>query len=205
MYLYRDSQRRIYLKDTVYFLTSATYNRYPFFNEEVFCNLFIENLRLCKKIKGFKLYGWVLCEDHFHLLIMPGDVFNYSKVMQFLKRHVSIDTQIVMGDKNEQYNNNEGAIRESRLRDNDELIIFNRYKYILFILKFRFKIKHLNKLPFPIFRWQKSYHDHIIRDESDFDNHIQYIKYNPIKHNLSDNWKYVFTNPKYLDLIDCLE
>jgi len=30
--------------------------------------------------------------------------------------------------------------------------------------------------------WQKRFHDHIIRDEEDFANHIDYIHYNPVKH-----------------------
>jgi len=32
--------------------------------------------------------------------------------------------------------------------------------------------------------WQKRFHDHIIRDEADFERHIDYIHYNPVKHSL---------------------
>ena len=32
--------------------------------------------------------------------------------------------------------------------------------------------------------WQRRYWDHIIRNESDFNTHIDYIHYNPVKHNL---------------------
>jgi putative transposase len=33
--------------------------------------------------------------------------------------------------------------------------------------------------------WQYRYWDHIVRDELDFENHLAYIHYNPVKHHLS--------------------
>lgn len=41
--------------------------------------------------------------------------------------------------------------------------------------------------------WQNRYWDHIIRDEKDYNNHVDYIHYNPVKHQLVPNpfdWKY---------------
>lgn len=32
--------------------------------------------------------------------------------------------------------------------------------------------------------WQKRFWDHIIRDECDFERHLDYIHYNPVKHGL---------------------
>lgn len=32
--------------------------------------------------------------------------------------------------------------------------------------------------------WQRSFHDHVIRDDKDFINHVNYIHYNPVKHGL---------------------
>ncbi len=31
--------------------------------------------------------------------------------------------------------------------------------------------------------WQSRFWDHIIRDQQDYNNHIDYIHYNPVKHN----------------------
>lgn len=36
----------------------------------------------------------------------------------------------------------------------------------------------------PMKFWQKRYWDHLIRDEEDFENHLHYIHYNPVKHGL---------------------
>ncbi len=40
--------------------------------------------------------------------------------------------------------------------------------------------------------WQRRYYDHIIRNEKDFNKHLDYIHYNPMKHyNIAPkNWKY---------------
>jgi len=183
---FRNWQPRFYIQDGIYFVTFYIKNRYPFFKELLFCDLFLENLKLCKKIKQFKLYGWVICYDHIHLLLEPSDEWNISNIMHFLKRNFSRNINIVMG-YSEFSKIGESADNYPHFRVRKQF--FQKYP----------------KTPFPTFQWQKSYYDHIIRDESDFDNHIQYIQHNPIKHNLSDNWRYVFTNPEYMDLIDCLE
>ena len=41
--------------------------------------------------------------------------------------------------------------------------------------------------------WQRGFWDHIIRDEKDLNNHLNYIHYNPVKHNLAKcphEWPY---------------
>lgn len=41
--------------------------------------------------------------------------------------------------------------------------------------------------------WQKRYWDHLIRDEMDFQHHVDYIHYNPVKHGLvakPEDWPY---------------
>ncbi|MBU0577730.1 transposase, partial [Patescibacteria group bacterium] len=107
---HRDSQRRIYVEDGTYFVTTNTFNWCPYFKEWIFCDLFVENLKLCKKIKGFYLYAWFLGYDHSHLLVRPGEEFGLSEVMQFLKRHISRNINIIMGYKTEPNITPEGAI-----------------------------------------------------------------------------------------------
>ena len=167
---HRNSQKRIYVQDGIYSITSNTKNWVPFFKDKLFCNIFVENLRLCKKLKGFYLYAWFLGYNHFHLLLRPNDDFNFSKIMKSLKENISCDiNQIIQSC--------EGATSAARLQVGYE------YK----------------------FQWQKSFHDHIIRGDDDFGEHWEYIKWNPIKHKMPDNWTYIFTNSKYADLIDYIE
>ena len=71
----------------------------------------------------------------------------------------------------------------------------NNFSQIMHSLKGRFTLAYKNRINFSghMNFWQKRFWDHVIRDEKDFENHINYIHYNPIKHgyarNLSD-WQY---------------
>ena len=41
--------------------------------------------------------------------------------------------------------------------------------------------------------WQKRYWEHVLRDEHDFENHVDYIHFNPVKHGLAScvvEWPY---------------
>ncbi|HTM63462.1 MAG TPA: transposase [Gammaproteobacteria bacterium] len=41
--------------------------------------------------------------------------------------------------------------------------------------------------------WQRRFWEHVIRDEKDFENHVNYIHYNPVKHGLVErviDWPY---------------
>ena len=94
---HRNSQKRIIFEDAIYFVTSKTHNNYPYFRERVFCELFMENLKLCKQLKGFLLYGWVIAYDHIHILFQPSDEFDISKVMFSIKKQFSHNCNVVMG------------------------------------------------------------------------------------------------------------
>jgi len=93
---HKNSQRRFYGNDKIYFITANTIKRFPFFKEDLFCDLFIKNLQLGKNLKEFKLCAFTIVPDHAHLLLKPGEKFNISKVMQFLKRHFSRDANFIL-------------------------------------------------------------------------------------------------------------
>ncbi len=49
--------------------------------------------------------------------------------------------------------------------------------------------------------WQRRFYDHIIRDEDDLEKHLDYIHYNPVKHDYSNSpidWEYSSFR-KYVD------
>ena len=95
---HRNSQKRYYEENSIYFIVTKTFQNFPYFKEPIFCELFIEELKLCKELKKFKLYGFCVIYDHLNLLIHPNNEFNISKVMQFLKRHCSRNANYIMGN-----------------------------------------------------------------------------------------------------------
>ena len=196
--MHRNSQKRIY-GDYVYFITCDVQDKIEFFKEEIFCDFWIEELKLAKEMKKFKLYAFCLNYDHFHLLIKPDNkIANYSQIMHFIKRHTSRNLNIILGynkiDLGKMVNSGESDIGNFRQREFDKIIYQHRQKYI---------VKFGNDFHHPKFKWQKSFHDHIIRNVKDFNNHWNYTMYNYLKHNLPENWKYTGLN--FMELIDEIE
>ena len=179
--MHKNSQKRIYQEGYVYFITSSTYNRYPYFEEKLLCELFIDNLRICKELKGFELFGFVILPDHFHMMLRPSNDYNYSQIIKSLKENFSRNVNIMMGLTHI------GATTSSRLLE----------------LRYIFQ-KNYNDNTFPKYYWQKSFYDHVIRDKKDFNTHLNYIWYNPEKHKIiNDYTKYKYSSYKnYRDLID---
>jgi REP element-mobilizing transposase RayT len=200
--MHKNSQPRFYNNGNTYFITAKTNQNWPYFRETILCDLFIEELKNCKKIKGFELFAFALNYDHFHLLIRPNAEANISNVMQSLKRNFSRDANKIIITT-------EGDIPQCRLTTQCRLITKSRritgnilhdrigdnMDCRLQIYRNRLLNKYgKNMLKFPQFRWQKSFHDHVIRDQGDAENHYHYTIYNYLKHKLPQDWLYTSLN-----------
>ncbi|MFH1537213.1 MAG: hypothetical protein ABID45_04445 [Patescibacteria group bacterium] len=189
--LHKNSQKRIYESNKIYFITLITQDRYNFFNEKIFNQIFINEIDICKYFYNFKLYGYVILLDHIHLMLNPLNN-NISDIIKFVKRHASRDINILIKENFEQ--NHEGEDRDLRLQKSNK----NRFKNLNKIQKqkilwmeekmkdynFIFQNKYNHNIYPKKFKWQKSFRDHIIRNEVDFKKHIEYIEKNPYKHKI---------------------
>ena len=205
---HRNSQKRIIFEDACYFATSKTHYNYPYFRERIFCDLFVENLRMCKRLKGFLLYGWVLNYDHFHLLIQPSDKFNISDVMFSIKKQFAHDVNRIMGF-NKPYPPDLEAGKRLPASSGDRCLLsdgiqqmIDKHQDYVNQLSHTFQQKYANGHPFPKFRWQGSFFDEYMRNDHEFNNFLDYIDYNPTKHHLPIVWQYLYLNPEYDDLND---
>jgi REP element-mobilizing transposase RayT len=182
-------QKRFYRDDKACYIVFKTYKNFPYYKEPIFCDLFIEELKLVKKMKKFKLFGFCLIYDHVNLLLKPTIEFNISKIIKSLKENVSRDINYIISNTT-----NEGDTSTCRLHLR-EMIAEWQNKFIDKYGQSQYDI--------PEFRWQKSFYDHIIRHEKDFYSHYRYITLNYLKHGLPENWPYTSFN--YEDLIDYIE
>ncbi len=71
----------------------------------------------------------------------------------------------------------------------------SNFSKIMQSLKTNFSKQYSGQMGIPpgIKLWQKRFHDHVIRDESDLQRHMDYIHYNPVKHGLvsrPEDWPY---------------
>jgi REP element-mobilizing transposase RayT len=188
-------QKRIFFDGATYFVTGVAQNWVEYFKEPIFCELFIEISKLAKEMKEFDLYAFVILLEHFHLMFIPHNAQDLSQIMQFVKRHYTRHINFILGYEHE------GAICKSLLRLGEKYKIYGdliekHYKYSMELRK-QFFVKYgSDQTQFPKFRWQKSFRDHYIRNQKDFDEHMRYIYENPMKHKIPDpeQYKYIYTN-----------
>ena len=200
MKLHRNSQKRYYINNAVYFITTTTYDRYPYFEINELCELFIHDLSICQKLKRFEILGYKINPEHIHLLIQPCKQFNYSDIMNSIKKNVTRDINYVLDFENDYSlkarfanlafgNGNEIGYENKNVHDN---INFANHIRIIETLKSKFIHKYNKNHNIPKFQWQSSFYDHIIRNEFDYHNHLQYIENQWIKHDLKENkWCYI--------------
>jgi putative transposase len=71
-------------QNLVHYVTAVTYNRVPIFRDDEICSTFIGALSETRLKDPFKLIGYVVMPDHFHLLANPIGL-DISKVVGKLK------------------------------------------------------------------------------------------------------------------------
>ena len=79
MHLFKSKEQNL-----AHYVTGVTYARVPIFRRDEIYSLFIEALSETRFKDPFKLIGYVLMPDHFHLLANPIEL-NISKVVGKLK------------------------------------------------------------------------------------------------------------------------
>jgi len=78
--------KRIYIPKAPYFITTNPNFRYPFFEEDIFCNILMDVIAECQKMKPFNLVGLKINPDHSHFIFQPTGMFNISQIIQSIKR-----------------------------------------------------------------------------------------------------------------------
>ena len=72
-----------------HFVTSSCYQRRPLLDDGRIKGCFLDVLEETRKQYGFRVYGYVLMPEHFHLLISNPDIGDTGIVLQVLKQRVS--------------------------------------------------------------------------------------------------------------------
>jgi len=190
---HRKKLRRFYIEGAIYFITTYTKDRYPFFNEPVFCKLLSCQIKLGSILKSFTNYAYIIMPEHLHILIQPMGEYNISEIMQYIKKNSSINiNRLRYDDFDMRKEANEN--KDSCKKDSRELIEFKRN---LREMKNEFQKKYKwVDMNLPKFAWHHQFYDHILRDNENIENYIDYILYNPIKHEIADDsvdypWIYI--------------
>ncbi len=73
----------------LHFITASTYRRVRLFDSPRFRKRFIETLDQLRTEFDFRLVGYVLMPEHFHLLISPSKAHSPSRIVGSLKQRTA--------------------------------------------------------------------------------------------------------------------
>lgn len=80
------SRYRILEGEGVYFLTMAMVEWVPALIGDDVCTMILDSLQFCREHKGLRIYGYVIMDNHFHLVAEAPDL---SAVIESFKRHTA--------------------------------------------------------------------------------------------------------------------
>ena len=210
--MYKNKAKRIYLDGEYYFVTVKTFNNAKIFNNRYKAEIFFSSLIFLKQRGDFKLASGVLLPDHFHLLLSPIKK-NISEIMHDLK---SYSAQII----NKYMQTRRG--RDASPLINGMNYSNPNKPYLVDLSNQKnpsvpYKIVNPNRRgvsasPFsdnrivnpnrrgvsasPLIKiWQRSFYYHIVTNDRDFENHYNYILWNPEKHRHitnSEKWPWLW-------------
>ncbi len=139
-----------------YFITSKTYQNEKIFNDDNKIKLFLKCVKYLAKQKYFSLFAWVILPDHFHLLLEIIGKKNISQIMHDLKSYTANQISRLFFDRRQGFHALPSKLKGSRSVEASA----TERKYV--------KI------------WQTSFYDHLIRNQQDLYNHLDYIHYNSV-------------------------
>lgn len=71
--------------NAAYFITSVTYERRPLFAERVAAELLLNIILYHKFACHYRLYGFVIMPDHFHMVVQPYGQLDLSSITKRIK------------------------------------------------------------------------------------------------------------------------
>lgn len=164
-----------YFRDDVYFVTFNTDHWVRYFIDKGCCEIFLENIRLAKKIFGFELYAFIIMPDHFHADICPKGSVNISKIIQFIKRNTAREI-------NEKFKNQPTLVEKCL-----PPVLVEKNHHSSELKEYKNKIAGVSVCMEGLFKWQSSFYDRRLRNWAEFYHTIEYIN----QKNLNDlNTKY---------------
>ena len=82
-------QQHYYGLNHLHFLTTSTYGRVRLFDSPKFRQQFVTTLAALRQELGFRIVGYVLMAEHFHLLLGPSEKANTTVILQKLEGHMA--------------------------------------------------------------------------------------------------------------------
>ncbi|OKY73750.1 MAG: hypothetical protein BM485_16965 [Desulfobulbaceae bacterium DB1] len=173
--------RRYHLPHHPVFVTIVTNNRRKIFASAERVELLLVAMRRVKVQYPFRHYAHVILPDHLHWMFECDEACNFSKIVGAVKRDVTWRLKETFTESN--------GGKELPPYDTMHGEPAGRHSHSSGCIHG----EQVGRQSFPDIRdgeffplWQKRFYDHLIRDETDFARHLDYVHYNPVKHGFVD-------------------
>lgn len=140
----------------IYFVTTNTHQRKRWFLDGRNAIITLKNIHQLEERGDVENIAFVIMPDHLHLLFEIVTKKTTSEIMHDVKSHIAHEMSLI------QHRQGCHALSESNSATRSVAASGMERKYLRI--------------------WQRSFYDHVIRDERDLHDHIRYIQYNPVKH-----------------------
>lgn len=78
----RHSPAHLFIDNSVYFITSATYQKRPLLKPETIKQHLLITIEACLTEKNWRLDHWVILDDHYHLLVISDKGEDLPKIFR---------------------------------------------------------------------------------------------------------------------------
>jgi len=158
------------------FVTICTDQRFPYFDEDIFAELCIDNLLYAARLKSFIVHGYKINPEHIHLILQKYGPYSVSKFLHSFKRPSSTQINQLICYRREG--------QRSKLQLDERMLAFQTRM----VDEYGNNIGH----EFPLFKWQKGCDVRDILDHKALKQIRHYLKIQHVKHQLSENkWLYL--------------
>ena len=79
----------IQIEGSIYYITNVIYSRIPVFTRPSFIVPLIDSFNFYRYKQSYKILGYVIMPDHFHVLIWPTGEVTIADMMRDFKRFTS--------------------------------------------------------------------------------------------------------------------
>ncbi len=169
------------------FITAVCQNRTRFLKPDAKKNLLLSVMREVKQDKPYAMMGYVILDDHFHIMIKipekpvftPPPRRSGWPASPFYSQNPDFRTKTPMERQTPKH-------LDAGLPDNNTAT--PTISQIIQSIKLRFthRYKNQNRITANIKIWQRRFWDHIIRNQNDYNQHMDYIHRNPVKHQYTE-------------------
>lgn len=108
--------KRYYLNNHYVFITVVTYNRKPILVKNI--DLLRECFKQAINVYDFEVFGSVIMPEHFHIIIRPNNIDDFSNIVGSIKKRFSYNLNEKFVDKN---------ISESRMKRSERGVWQRRF------------------------------------------------------------------------------